>query len=57
MREGLKDVDVVMMLRLQKERMDGGFIPSGGNTTTAMASIPKNSVAQNPTRSSCTPAR
>ena len=26
--EGLKDVDVVMMLRLQKERMDGGFIPS-----------------------------
>jgi len=28
MREGLKDADVVMMLRLQKERMDGGFIPS-----------------------------
>lgn len=28
MREGLKDVDVVMMLRLQKERMDGGYIPS-----------------------------
>ena len=28
MRQGLKDVDVVMMLRLQKERMDGGFIPS-----------------------------
>lgn len=28
MREGLKDVDVVMMLRLQLERMDGGFIPS-----------------------------
>jgi aspartate carbamoyltransferase catalytic subunit len=28
MREGLEDVDVVMMLRLQKERMDGGFIPS-----------------------------
>ena len=27
-KEGLKDVDVVMMLRLQKERMDGGFIPS-----------------------------
>ena len=26
--EGLRDVDVVMMLRLQKERMDGGFIPS-----------------------------
>jgi len=28
MAAGLKDVDVVMMLRLQKERMDGGFIPS-----------------------------
>ncbi|MEM9583276.1 MAG: aspartate carbamoyltransferase catalytic subunit [Pseudomonadota bacterium] len=28
MREGLADVDVVMMLRLQRERMDGGFIPS-----------------------------
>ncbi len=28
MREGLRDVDVVMMLRLQTERMDGGFIPS-----------------------------
>ncbi len=28
MRQGLEGVDVVMMLRLQKERMDGGFIPS-----------------------------
>jgi aspartate carbamoyltransferase catalytic subunit len=28
MEEGLRDVDVVMMLRLQKERMDGAFIPS-----------------------------
>jgi len=28
MTEGLADVDVVMMLRLQKERMDGGFVPS-----------------------------
>lgn len=28
MQEGLIDADVVMMLRLQKERMDGGFIPS-----------------------------
>ena len=28
MAEGLRNVDVVMMLRLQKERMDGGFIPS-----------------------------
>lgn len=28
MHEGLKDADVVMMLRLQRERMDGGFIAS-----------------------------
>ena len=28
MADGLADADVVMMLRLQKERMDGGFIPS-----------------------------
>ncbi len=28
MEAGLADADVVMMLRLQKERMDGGFIPS-----------------------------
>ncbi|MBC9246576.1 aspartate carbamoyltransferase catalytic subunit [Paracoccus sp. 11-3] len=28
MREGLTGADVVMMLRLQRERMDGGFIPS-----------------------------
>ena len=28
MKEGLQGADVVMMLRLQRERMDGGFIPS-----------------------------
>jgi len=28
MAQGLKGVDVVMMLRLQRERMDGAFIPS-----------------------------
>jgi aspartate carbamoyltransferase catalytic subunit len=28
MAEGLEGVDVVMMLRLQRERMDGAFIPS-----------------------------
>ena len=27
-KEGLRNVDVVIMLRLQKERMQGGFIPS-----------------------------
>jgi aspartate carbamoyltransferase catalytic subunit len=28
MRAGLEDADIVMMLRLQRERMQGGFIPS-----------------------------
>lgn len=28
MREGLADADVVMMLRLQRERMNGSFVPS-----------------------------
>jgi aspartate carbamoyltransferase catalytic subunit len=30
MREGLAGADIVMMLRLQKERMNGSFIPSMG---------------------------
>jgi aspartate carbamoyltransferase catalytic subunit len=28
MRAGLKDADIVMMLRLQRERMDGSYVPS-----------------------------
>lgn len=28
MKEGLQDADVVMMLRLQRERMEGAFVPS-----------------------------
>src|SRR6202521_3398346 len=28
MREGLRDADIVMMLRLQRERMNGSFMPS-----------------------------
>ncbi|NQW52584.1 MAG: aspartate carbamoyltransferase catalytic subunit, partial [Rhodospirillales bacterium] len=28
MKTGLKDVDIVMMLRLQTERMQGSFVPS-----------------------------
>jgi aspartate carbamoyltransferase catalytic subunit len=30
MREGLKDCDVVVMLRLQNERMRGALLPSAG---------------------------
>jgi len=28
MRAGIRDADIVMMLRLQRERMDGSFVPS-----------------------------
>jgi len=28
MREGLADADIVMMLRLQRERMNGSYVPS-----------------------------
>jgi len=28
MREGLKGADIIMMLRLQRERMNGAFVPS-----------------------------
>ena len=28
MNEGLRDVDIIMMLRLQRERMNGAFVPS-----------------------------
>ena len=28
MRKGLKDADIVMMLRLQRERMNGSYVPS-----------------------------
>jgi aspartate carbamoyltransferase catalytic subunit len=28
MKEGLKDCDIIMMLRLQLERMNGSFVPS-----------------------------
>jgi aspartate carbamoyltransferase catalytic subunit len=28
MRQGLKDADIVMMLRIQNERMQGGYVPS-----------------------------
>ena len=28
MRDGIKDADIIMMLRLQTERMQGSFVPS-----------------------------
>ena len=57
MAEGLKDVDVVMMLRLQKERMDGGFIPSEREYFHRYGLDADKLATPNPTRLSCTPAR
>ena len=50
MDEGLQDVDVVMMLRLQKERMDGGFIPSEREYYHRYGLNVKNYPMQNPTQ-------
>jgi aspartate carbamoyltransferase catalytic subunit len=35
MNEGLKDVDVVIMLRLQNERMNGALLPSAAGVLQA----------------------
>ena len=55
MNEGLKDVDVVMMLRLQSERMDGAFIPSKreyyyrwGLTAEKLAKAKKDAIVMHP---------
>ena len=37
MREGLKGADVVMMLRLQLERMSGAYVPPSANITASSA--------------------
>lgn len=55
MREGLDGVDVVMMLRLQVERMTGAFIPSEqeyfnlyGLTTEKLACAKKDAIVMHP---------
>ena len=55
MRSGLNDVDVVMMLRLQKERMDGSFVPSAreyyhrwGLDNKKLASAKKDVIVMHP---------
>ncbi|WP_416362027.1 aspartate carbamoyltransferase catalytic subunit [Immundisolibacter sp.] len=54
-REGLADVDVVMMLRLQRERMAGGFVPSDreyfelyGLTETALTVAKPDALVMHP---------
>ncbi|KEZ68755.1 aspartate carbamoyltransferase catalytic subunit, partial [Pseudomonas amygdali pv. tabaci str. ATCC 11528] len=53
--EGLKDVDVVIMLRLQRERMTGGLLPSEGEfyrlfglTTARLAAAKPDAIVMHP---------
>jgi len=55
MTAGLKDVDVVIMLRLQRERMAGGLLPSEGEfyrlfglTTTRLAGAKPDAIVMHP---------
>src|SRR5690606_22806520 len=55
MSEGLRDVDVVIMLRLQRERMQGGRLPSEGEfyrlyglTTQRMALAKPDAIVMHP---------
>ena len=55
MNEGLRDVDVVIMLRLQRERMQGGLLPSEGEfyrlyglTTRRMALAKPDAIVMHP---------
>ena len=58
MREGLAGADIVMMLRLQRERMDGSFVPSvAGIFPLFRPRRRRSSPAPSPTRWSCIPAR
>ena len=58
MREGLKDVDVVMMLRLQNERMQGALLPSAQEFYKYYGLTDGQARAsRSPTRSCCIPAR
>lgn len=53
MAEGLKDADVVMMLRLQRERMAGSFVPSVREYFHYYGLMPRSSRSRRTTRSSC----
>jgi aspartate carbamoyltransferase catalytic subunit len=51
MAEGLKGCDVVIMLRLQNERMNGALLPPRASSSSATGSPPTSSRAPSPTRS------
>ena len=58
MKKGLEGVDIVMMLRLQLERMDGrASCPRRANISASSVSTAKSSPLPSPVRWSCIPAR
>ena len=58
MREGLRGCDVVVMLRLQNERMKGALLPSAGRVLQALRpDARRSSRSPSPTPSSCIRAR
>ena len=48
--KGLEGCDIVMMLRLQRERMEGNYVPLRASTTISSASTRKSSTAPSPMR-------
>ena len=54
MNEGLRDVDVVIMLRLQRERMQGGLLPSEGEFYKLYGLTTQRPALAGRTPSSCT---
>ena len=57
MRRGLADADIVMMLRLQRERMEGSYVPSVREYFHFFGLMRRSSPTPSPTSSSCIPAR
>jgi aspartate carbamoyltransferase catalytic subunit len=55
--EAVSGADVVMMLRVQHERMRGLFLPSTREYFTFFGLTPERLAAPRPTSSSCTPGR
>ena len=53
MRSGLKDADIVMMLRLQRERMSGALVPSAREYFRYFGLDRKSSAMRSPARWSC----
>jgi len=55
--EGIKDCDVIIMLRLQNERMSGALLPSHARILQELRPHAREAATRpSPTPSSCTPA-